>query len=372
MTQEGNRPKLRSSFLGHLQLSPPQPPKGGPGLAAHPYSHSPISTSIKQEIQRRKSKRYDCHASLAISPGHKTAWTNGVSWISRVITGDAGDRTKGAPVTLSLWNFGRSVMQKHSQLLCPWPAAEAVQKSLWPAQRPGSCRTIQTDIPISYNPFHLGHVASFHPSYVHWKFLVQVGVSFQVSDPESIQKPLIRPAYLRATWDKPQPTKPSQMNALITPTRLQNRKNKDAQSKKAKKWETWNSLHVSAVSEVSGSLVPMPNWSLVEKQPTVDSVLISTKCSSTASKKEKTRQCLSKKTCFHTKFGNLACIIISASISGGSGGGGIDLMPDLPWVLQNVTVFINFFRPHCMSHVPLQLRLDYQVLRLSKPSVQIH
>ena len=97
--------------------------------------------------------------------------------------------------------------------------------------------------------------------------------SFQVSDPESIQKPLIRPAYLRATWDKPQPTKPSQMNALImiTPTRLQNRKSKDAHSKKAKKWETWNSLHASAVSEVSGSLLPMPNWSLVEKQPTVDS-----------------------------------------------------------------------------------------------------
>ena len=41
-------------------------------IRIHP--HSPISTSIKQEIQRRKTKRYDCHASLAISPGEKLCW----------------------------------------------------------------------------------------------------------------------------------------------------------------------------------------------------------------------------------------------------------------------------------------------------------
>lgn len=78
-------------------------------------------------------------------------------------------------------------------------------------------------------------------------------------------------------------------------------------------------------------------------------------------------------TCFHTKFGNLACIIISASISGGSGG--IDLMPDLPRVLQNVTIFVKFCDLtvcHTQSSVPLQLRLDCQVLRPSKPSLEVH
>ena len=204
-------------------------------------------------------------------------------------------------------------------------------------------------------------------------FWSKLEFSFWVSDPESIQKPLIRPAYLRATWDKPEPTKPSQMNALITPTRLQNRKNKDAQSKKAKKWETWNPLHVSDVSEVSGSLVPMPNWSLVERQPTVDSQFSDLPNVHPLDQKTKKHVNVWAFTCFHTKFGNLACIIISASISGGSGG--IDLMPDLPRVLQNVTIFVKFCDLtvcHTQSSVPLQLRLDCQVLRPSKPSLEVH
>lgn len=198
--------------------------------------------------------------------------------------------------------------------------------------------------------------------------------SFQVSDPESIQKPLIRPAYLRATWDKPQPTKPSQMNALImiTPTRLQNRKSKDAHSKKAKKWETWNSLHASAVSEVSGSLLPMPNWSLVEKQPTVDSQFSDLpNVHPLDQKNKKTRQSLS----FHMFSHQIWQFGLYDHFS-------IHLRRQRRhWFDAGLAAstpkchnFRHILRPHCMSQssVPLQLRLDCQVLRPSKPSLEIH
>ncbi len=230
--------------------------------------------------------------------------------------GDTGDSTKVAPVTLSLWNFGRFVIQKKTRkssvpdlLLKLYKNAYGLHKDQAPV--------IQFRLTYSSTTTHSMSDVSFHFIICALDLFWSV-VRFQVE--------LLTRKASKSHWSGPHTSEPPETNHSQQSHRewmpwspqpaWKTEKNKGERNLKftTRFWRFW----CFWVPRAHAKLVPRGKAAYRRF-----SVLRSMKCSSTGQKKHVNVWAF---TCLHTKFGNLAWIIVSASISGGIGGiGGIEL-----------------------------------------------